>query len=111
MAKEKTAFDIIKETYSIETLREIEEYNQGGSAGIAKEHSFHSQTVPFFDQFEDEICEYISDIMGREHLEEIWCNNPCNLIGYKNDCVWCFIDLVATEVIEEYEQQNSSKKD
>lgn len=95
------AFETIKETYDIETLREIEEY--GCSSGVAHDHIYYSETLTFFDHFEDEITEYIADALGDEFNEELWCNNPCNLVGYKNDTVWCFIELVAGQIVAEYE--------
>ena len=95
------AFETIKETYDIETLREIEEY--GCSSGVAHDHIYYSDTLNFFDHFEDEIIEYIADTLGGEFNEELWSNNPCNLIGYKNDTVWCFIELVASQIVAEYE--------
>ena len=95
------AFETIKETYDIETLREIEEY--GCSSGVAHDHIYYSDTLTFFDHFEDEIVEYIADMLGGEFNEELWNNNPCNLVGYKNDTVWCFIELVASQIVAEYE--------
>ena len=95
------AFETIKETYNIETLREIEEY--GCSSGVAHDHIYYSDTLTFFDHFEDEILEYIADMLGGEFNEELWTNNPCNLVGYKNDTVWCFIELVASQIVAEYE--------
>tara|TARA_R100000353_G_scaffold56734_3_gene45024 strand:- start:4568 stop:4942 length:375 start_codon:yes stop_codon:yes gene_type:complete len=95
------AFETIKETYDIETLREIEEY--GCSSGVAHDHIYYSDTLPFFDHFEDEIVEYIADMLGGEFNEELWTNNPCDLVGYKNETVWCFIELVASQIVAEYE--------
>ena len=95
------AFETIKETYDIETLREIEEY--GCSSGVAHDHIYYSDTLTFFDHFEDEIVEYIADILGGEFNEELWNNNPCDFIGYKNDTVWTYIELVASQIVAEYE--------
>ena len=97
----KSAKQTIKETYDLETLREIEEY--GCSSGVAHDHIYYSDILPFFDHFEDEIVEYIADMLGGEVNEEIWCGNPCNIIGYKNDTVWTYIHLVASDLILEYE--------
>ena len=97
----KSAYETIKETYDIETLREIEEY--GCSSGVAHDHIYYSDTLNFFDHFEDEIIEYIADTLGGEFNEELWNQNPCDFIGYKNDTVWCFIELVASQIVAEYE--------
>tara|TARA_E500000305_G_C3996141_1_gene224648 strand:- start:469 stop:930 length:462 start_codon:yes stop_codon:yes gene_type:complete len=95
------AFDSVRNSYDIETLREIRDH--GCASGVAHDHIYYSDTLTFFDHFEDEIIEYIADILGGEFNEELWNNNPCNWIGYKNDTVWCFIELVASCLVDEYE--------
>ena len=88
-------------SYDIDTLREIVEY--GCSSGIANQHIYYSETVSFFDEHEDEIIEYIADTLGGEFNEELWNNNPCHINGYKNDTTWCYIELVASQLVAEYE--------
>ena len=95
------AYNSVKESYDIDTLREIVEY--GCSSGIANQHIYYSETVSFFDEHEDEIIEYIADTLGGEFNEELWNNNPCHINGYKNDTTWCYIELVASQLVAEYE--------
>ena len=95
------AFDSVKESYDIETLREIRDY--GCSSGVAHDHIYYSDTVEFFDTYEDEIVEYIADTLGGEFNEELWNNNPCNITGYKNDSAWCYVELVASLLVDQYE--------
>ena len=95
------AFETIRNTYDIETLREIRDH--GCASGAAYDHIYYSDTLTFFDHFEDEIIEYLADACGGEINEELWMNNPCNYIGYKNDTVWCFVELVASLLVDEYE--------
>ena len=95
------AYNSVKESYDIDTLREIVEY--GCSGGSANQHIYYSQTIAFFDEHEDEIVEYIADILGDEYNEELWNNNPCHITGYKNDTTWCYIELVASQIVAEYE--------
>jgi len=97
----KTAYETIKETYDIDTLREINEH--GCHTGVAHDHIYYRDTVEFFDTFEDEIIEYIADILGGEYNEEIWNRNPCHIAGYKNDTAWCYVELVASQLVDEYE--------
>ena len=101
MTNYSPAFDSIKSQYDIDTLRDI--VNHGCVSGVAHEHIYYSDTVSFFDNNEDEICEYVSDTLGGELLEDIWNNNPCNITGYKNDTVWTFVELVASQLIDEFE--------
>ena len=96
-----SAFETIQETYELETLREIVEH--GCVSGVAHDHIYYSDTIKFFDEYEDEIIEYISDTLGGEFNEELWTNNPCNITGYKNDTVWTFVELVASQLVDEYE--------
>ena len=97
------AFETIQESYDLETLREIVEH--GCVSGVAHDHIYYSDTIKFFDEYEDEIIEYISDTLGGEFNEELWTNNPCNITGYKNDTTWTYIELVASQLVDEYEDQ------
>ena len=97
----ETAFDIIKETYDIDTLREIRDH--GCVSGVAHDHIYYAETCQFFEDHEDEIVEYIADTLGGEFNEELWNSNPCNPTGYKNDSTWCFIELVASLLVDQYE--------
>ena len=95
------AFNSVKESYDIDTLREIVEH--GCVSGVAHDHIYYSETISFFDNNEDEIIEYIADSIGDEINEELWNSNPCNITGYKNATVWTFVELVASQLVAEYE--------
>jgi len=101
----ETAYDSVRDSYEIEDLREIVEH--GCVSGVAHQHIYYSQTLSFFDNYEDEIIEYIADNYGGEINEQLWNDNPCNITGYKNDTVWCFVELVASQLVDEYESSNS----
>ena len=96
-----TAFDSIKESYDLDTLREIVDH--GCQSGVATNHIYYSQTVSFYDDNENEIIGYLDDNFGVEFLVELFSNNEANLDCYKNDVVWCFIELVASQIIDEFE--------
>ena len=98
----ENAFDSVRDSYpGIEDLREIVEH--GCVSGVAHQHIYYNQTVSFFDNYEDEIIEYIADTLGGEFNEEIWNNNPCNITGYRNDTTWTYVELVASQLVDEYE--------
>ena len=97
----KTAYDSVRDSYEIEDLREIVEH--GCASGVAHDHIYYHETLSFFDNYEDEIIEYIADTLGGEFNEELWNNNPCNITGYKNDTVWTYVELVASQLVDEYE--------
>ena len=97
----QTAYESVKESYDIDTLIEIVEH--GCSSGVAHDHIYYSETLSFFDNYEDEIIEYIADTLGGEFNEELWNNNPGNIAGYKNDTTWTYVELVASQLVDEYE--------
>ena len=97
----ETAFDSVRDSYDIETLREIRDH--GCVSGVAHDHIYYKDTIKFFDEYEDEIVEYIADTLGGGYNEELWNNNPCNITGYKNDSAWCYVELVASQLVDEYE--------
>ena len=96
-----SAFDSIKESYDLDTLREIVDH--GCQSGVATDHIYYNQTVPFYDDNEEEIVDYIVDNFETGFLVELFSNNDANLRCYKNDVVWCFVELVASQIVEEFE--------
>ena len=47
MTEKKTAYEVIKETYNIETLREIVDH--GCVSAAAEHHVYYQDTIPFFE--------------------------------------------------------------
>ena len=101
MTNSITAFDTIKDQYDLDTLREIMEH--GCQSGVATNHIYYNQTVSFFDDNEDEIVEYVSDTLGDDYLVEVFKNNDAHLTSYKNDMCWTFVELVAGQIVDEFE--------
>ena len=91
-------FDVIKNQYTIEELNDIVEH--GCVSGCANNHIYYSDTVSFYDEYSDDISDYIRDAIGSEFLTETFDNNEGYLTGYKNDIVWTFIELYAMELID-----------
>jgi len=103
----ESAYDSVRDSYGIEDLREIVEH--GCVSGVAHQHIYYHETLSFFDNYEDEIIEYIADETGGEFNEQLWLNNPCNITGYKNDTVWCYVELIAQQLIDEYESTTNEE--
>ena len=99
----QSPFDVIKNDYTIEELNEIVEH--GCASGCASNHIYYSDTVKFFDQYSEEISDYIRDAIGSEFLTETFDNNEGFLDGYKNDIVWTFIELYAMELIDNIDNE------
>ena len=93
-----TAIETIKDTYDIDTLQEIVEH--GCVSGVAHDHIYYADTTKFFDDYEDEMIEYITDTLGEDTVKEMWTHNSNNITGYKNDVTWSFIELVAMSVVD-----------
>ena len=96
-------FDVIKNQYTIDELNDIVEH--GCASGCANNHIYYSDTVSFYDEYSDEISDYIRDAIGSEFLTETFDNNEGNLTGYKNDIVWTFIELYAMELIDNIDNE------
>ena len=103
----ESAFESVKDSYDLDTLRDIAEH--GCVSGVAHDHIYYHETISFFDNYEDEIIEFITDTLGEEFNEELWSNNPCDITGYKNDTVWVFVELVAQQLIEEYDSTTNEE--
>ena len=101
MTKHSSAFESIKDSYDLDTLREIRDH--GCSSGVATSHIYYTETVPFFDNYEEEIVETVSDTLGDDYLVEVFTNSSAQLTSYKNDIVWTFVELVAMQIIDEFE--------
>jgi len=99
----RTAFDAIKNAYTIEELNDIVEH--GCASGCAHQHIYYSDNVSFYDEYEVWIVDYITDAIGSEFLTETFDNNEGNLVGYKNDIVWTFIELYAMELIDNIDNE------
>ena len=92
----------IKDTYDHETCKEI--VNHGCVSGVCSKHIYYADTLSFFDKYEGEILSYIRDILGVETLIEIFAEHDACYDAYRNDCVWQFIEMVAMDVVTEYER-------
>ena len=93
-----SAYDVIKDTYDYETCKEIVEH--GCVSGVAHDHIYYKDTAAFFDKYEDEMIDYITDTLGDDVINSLWNENTGSISGYKNDLVWTFIELVAMSIVD-----------
>ena len=93
------AINAIKEAYDFETMQEIASH--GCESGVCSQHIYYGDTLKFFDNYEDEIVEYIRDNYGTEFLVELFKDADADFTHYKNDVVWCFIEMLAFAVTED----------
>ena len=93
----------IKETYSVEELKEIADH--GCQSGLCRQHIYYGDTISFFETYEDEITDYIESCYGVEFLVDMFKEADANLRYYKNNMTWCFIELIAFDAANEEEQE------
>ena len=91
----------IKETYSYEDAKEI--VNHGCESGVCFKHIYYADTVGFFNKYPDEITRYIVDNIGIDFMKETLERHDGNLDCYLNDLTWAFIELIAGQIVDEYE--------
>ena len=101
------AINAIKEAYDFETMQEIASH--GCESGVCSQHIYYGDTIEFFDNYEDEIVEYIRDNYGTEFLVEMFRNADADLTYYKNNVVLCFIEMIAFEVTEDALEEPESQ--
>ena len=99
----QSAIDNIKAIYDYEECKDIARL--GCSTGVCSQHIYYGDTIKFFDKYADQVHSYIKDILGVEAIVEIFKQNQGELDMYKNDMTWTFIELVASEVVDEKEEQ------
>ena len=97
----QSAFDTIINTYDYETCKEIA--NHGCESGVCSEHIYYADTVKFFEKHAEEITGYIKDTLGVELMKDLFGKSEGDFTYYMNDMTWCFIELVAQHVVDDYE--------
>ena len=94
------AIKSILSTYDSEELSDIAEH--GCQSGCAPYHIHYSENVEFFDKYESEIQEYLADIFGDNFMWEL-CSDCHDMTDMKNKLVWGFIELVASDYMNQLE--------
>ena len=102
------ATDKILSVYDKETLKEIA--NHGCQSGVCSQHIYYGDTIEFFDTYEDEIVEHIESNYGTEFLINLFEKADASLTHYKNDVCWTFIEMVAMQAEEEYDEQEQAEE-
>ena len=97
------AIQTIKATYDYDQCKEIVDH--GCQSGVCSEHIYYGDTIKFFDTYEDEIIDCVSDVLGDEELGEIFKASNYSINMYKNNMTWTFIELIASLVVDDVEEQ------
>ena len=99
----------IKDTYSYEDAKEIVDH--GCESSVCFEHIYYADTARFFEKYPDEITRYIIDTVGIECITDSFTRNDGNWDYHFNDLTWAFIELVAGEIVDEYESTTCEELD
>ena len=97
------AIKAVKEMYNIEELKEIADH--GCQSGVCSQHIYYGDTIQFYDTFETDILESLSDEFSTEFLVDVFRDADADLTVYKNHVVWAFIEQVAFEAVEDYNHE------
>ena len=96
-----SAIEQIKSDYNYEDAKEI--VNNGCESGLCFKHIYYADTIELFNKYPDEITRYIIDELSIEFLKDTLERHNGNLDCYLNSLTWAFIELVAGEIVDEYE--------
>ena len=97
----ESAYDTIVNDYDLQTLNEI--VNHGCQSGVCSQYIYYADTIRFFDNYEEEITDYIVTNFGTEFLVNMFQDSNCYLDMYKNTVCWCYVELICSQIVDEYE--------
>ena len=97
----ESAYDEIIETIDYNEAKEIVDH--GCQSGVCSKYIYYADTIRFFDNYEEEITDYIITSHGTDFLANIFLANDCMLKMYKNDVTWCYIEMICSQIVDEFE--------
>ena len=104
-----SAIEQIKSDYDYEDAKEI--VNNGCESGVCFKHIYYADTIEFFNKYPDEITREVVDTIGIDWLTETLKRHDGDLDCYLNDLTWAFIELVAGQIVDEYESTTCEEMD
>ena len=102
----ESAYDEIIETIDYNEAKEI--VNHGCKSGVCSQYIYYADTIRFFDNYEEEITDYIITNFGNDFLVNIFQDNNCCLDMYKNDVTWCYVELICSQIVDKYEYESTT---
>ena len=87
------AREAIMAAYDKDTLKEIASH--GCQSGMCHEHIYYGDTVKYYNKYEEEITNYLTDNYGTEFLVSLFKNADADLTIYKNAVTWSYIEAIA----------------
>ena len=94
--------DQLLKDYDLAQMQEIADL--GCSSGVCYENIYYADTVAFFDKYEGEILDLITERWGTDELVAIFKRSEACYDMYRNECTWLFIQEVAQDVVQDNEE-------
>ena len=94
------AIEKIKSDYTLEEFKEIADH--GCQSGVCTKHIYYGDTIQFYETFEADIIDYLTDEFDTQFLVNLFENADADLTIYKNHVVWAFIECVAFELVQDH---------
>ena len=101
-----SAYDEIVETFDYNEAKQVSDY--GCQSGVCSKYIYYADTIRFFDNYEEEVTDYIITCCGSEILANIFLDNNCSIDMYKNDATWCYIELICSSIVDKYEYESTT---
>lgn len=86
----------ILEMFDEQELKEIAEH--GCESGCASGFIYYYETSAFFDRHNEEIEEYLEDILGESYLSD-FASRSTSMKTLKNLMCWAFVEMVAQDAV------------
>tara|TARA_R100000700_G_C3141763_1_gene123369 strand:- start:198 stop:647 length:450 start_codon:yes stop_codon:yes gene_type:complete len=102
----ESAYDEIIETIDYKEAKEIVDH--GCQSGVCSQYIYYADTIKFFDNYEEEITDYIITCCGSEILANIFLDNNCSIDMYKNEATWCYVELICSQIVDKYEYESTT---
>ena len=102
----ESAYDEIIETIDYNEAKEI--VNHGCESGVCSQYIYYADTIKFFDNYEDEITDYIVTNFGTDFLVNMFQDSDCYLKIYKNNVCWCYVEMICSQIVDKYEYESTT---
>ena len=102
----QSAYDEIIETIDYNKAKEIVDH--GCQSGVCSQYIYYADTIRFFDNYEEEITDYIIDNFGTEFLVDMFQDSDCCLKIYKNTVCWCYVEMICSQIVDKYEYESTT---
>ena len=89
--------------YTIDELKEIADH--GCESGVCRQHIYYGDTIEFYDTFENDILDSLSEAFGTDFLVDVFSDSDADLTYYKNNVCWAFIEHVAFVAVDEEDER------